>query len=77
MSCKYAALAGIPGQGAHSYRIAGVAAFDLGLTLILAYAFHRLFGIGYWFALLLSLLLGVVAHRLFCVRTAVDRLLFP
>ena len=77
MSCKYAALAGIPGQGVHSRRIAGVAAFDLGLTLILAYAVHRLFAIGYGKALLLSLLLGVVAHRLFCVRTAVDRLLFP
>lgn len=77
MSCAYANLAGRPGVGAHSYRFLGVAAFDLGLTLILAYAVHRLFLIGYGSALLICLLLGVIAHRLFCVRTAVDRFLFP
>lgn len=77
MSCKYANLAGRPGVGAHSYRIAGVAALDLGLTLILAYAVHRLFSIGYVSALLICLLLGVILHRMFCVRTTVDRLLFP
>jgi len=61
----------------HSRRFLGVAAFDLALTFALAYALSRLFSMRYLAALALSLLLGVVAHRLFCVRTTVDRLLFP
>lgn len=55
----------------------GVAAFDVLGTVLLAYFLHRLtgkFGFAAWLAATFAA--GIVAHRVFCVRTTVDRALF-
>ena len=31
----------------------------------------------YYLAVLISFIIGIVVHRLFCVRTTIDKLLFP
>lgn len=65
----------------HAARMFGVAVNDVMATLIVAaavaLAFHRKSFVKYFFAWSVALFaLGVAAHRLFCVRTRVDRLLF-
>ena len=80
--CKYRNALGVPGKGAHSIRLGGVAGggvavVDVLLTIvgayIIAYFAHTSFA---WTAAGLFLL-GIILHRLFCVRTTIDKLLFP
>lgn len=76
MLCEYRDAAGRPGEGVHRFRIGGVAAVDLGLTLLAAWVVSRVFRVALWKAVLGLLLLGVVVHRVFCVNTALNRKLF-
>ena len=79
--CKYANLFGAPGTGAHSFRIFNIAIVDLVLTIILAYVVHIFFLKKYishfWATLIAAFILGIIVHRLLCVRTTIDKLLFP
>ena len=74
--CKYKDYLGKPDQGVHSYRFGGVAIIDVIMTILGAFLISR-YG-GYSFAITLGSLfvLGVFMHRLFCVRTTIDRILF-
>ena len=77
MFCEYKNIFGKVAQGVHSYRIANIAVVDVVLTILFAYIIHYFmpqYGFGY--VLLILFLLGIVIHRLFCVRTTIDRLLF-
>lgn len=74
--CKYRDALGVPGQGAHAYRFMGIAIVDLVLTLVAAILIARLAGWSFIYVLAGLLGLGVALHRIFCVRTTVDRLLF-
>lgn len=75
--CQYKNLFGEPGKGVHSYRIGGIAAVDLGLTILAAFIISFLFKTNFIVTLLVLLLLGIILHRIFCVRTTVDKFLFP
>ena len=79
--CKYANLFGAPGTGAHRFRIFNIAIVDVTLTIIGAYVVHIFFLKKYiphfWATLLFAFILGIIVHRLFCVRTTIDKLLFP
>ena len=74
--CKYANAFGEPGKGAHSYRIFSVAAVDLGLTLIAAHYVAKWYGLSFAEAATTLILLGIVAHRVFCVNTTLNVALF-
>lgn len=76
MLCAHRHVLGKPGEGVHRFRIAGVAAVDLGLTVAVAWLISTYWRLAFWKVLAVLLLLGVLAHRLFCVDTAVDRWLF-
>ena len=78
MACKYSEIFGKTGEGAHSFRILDVAIIDVIFTIVGAYVIHRLVLPQYPFLFVLIMLfaLGIVMHRLFCVRTTVDKLLF-
>jgi hypothetical protein len=67
---------GRPGEGVH-FHVFGIAIFDLALALALAWILSD--GTGASFAKWAAgvLLLGIVAHRIFGVRTAIDKALFP
>lgn len=71
--CKYRSILGNPGQGVHSFRIFNVAVVDVVLTVLAAVLISRRH---FWKVLLALFVAGIVAHRVFCVRTTVDRLLF-
>ena len=79
--CKYRDALGVPGKGAHSYRLFGVAIVDVVLTVIAAWLIKWLIDwawkpVNFWYVLGGLFVAGIVLHRLFCVRTTVDRLLF-
>lgn len=74
--CKYRDALGVPGQGVHAYRFMGVAIVDVVLTVIVAALIAVISGWPFVYVLGGLLVLGVIAHRLFCVRTTVDKLLF-
>jgi mannose/fructose/N-acetylgalactosamine-specific phosphotransferase system component IID len=78
MFCKYKNALGKPKQGLHKYRIFNIAIVDVLLTIACAYIFYLFNPKFNFFVILLCLfVLGIILHRLFCVRTTVDKLLFP
>jgi len=82
--CAYKDIFGVPGTGLHSYRIMNIAIVDVLTTLILAFVIHQIIleswldihWISIWWVLAACFISGIIAHRLFCVRTTVDKLLF-
>jgi hypothetical protein len=65
------------GKGIHSYRIFNIAIADVLFTIIGAYIIHFFIPKYSFISILISLfILGIILHRLFCVRTTVDKLLF-
>ena len=75
--CKYKNALGIPNTGVHSYRLFGVAIVDVILTILAAIIISYLFKIPILYTTVTLFILGIILHRLFCVRTTVDKLLFP
>jgi hypothetical protein len=75
--CKYKNILGVPGKGVHSYRIFNIAIVDVLLTLILAYIISYIFKKSFFWVSVILFILGIILHRLFCVRTTIDKLLFP
>lgn len=75
--CPYRNLLGKIGEGVHAYRIANIAIVDVILTILGAALLHMVFPSYRFLTILVVLfLLGIILHRLFCVRTTVDRILF-
>jgi hypothetical protein len=74
--CKYKNILGIPSQGPHSYRIFNIAVVDVILTIILAYITSYIYNISFVKTSITLFILGILLHRLFCVRTTIDKLLF-
>lgn len=79
--CEYRAILdpifGVEGKGVHSYRIANIAIVDVIATLILAYIISVSFNISYIYSAVSMFILGIILHRVFCIRTTVDKALFP
>ena len=76
--CKYKDLFGKPGEGLHRYRIFNLALVDIFATLVLAWVLQRFYFIyrDYLSVLLFTFIVGILLHRLFCVRTTIDKFLF-
>ena len=80
MPCEYKNMFGKLGEGIHSYRIADVAVLDFGVTFVAAYILYYFFLYKYYplsYVVIGLFLVGIVAHRFFCVRTTIDKFLFP
>jgi len=75
--CKYKNSLGIPKKGIHSYRFLGVSIADVIMTIIAAMLISYFFKISFLYTSISLFVLGIILHRLFCVRTTVDKLLFP
>jgi len=78
MFCEYKNIFGQVAQGAHSYRIADIAVVDVIATILVALVIYHFWPkCGFGYILLTLFLLGIIMHRLFCVRTRIDKLIFP
>jgi len=75
--CPYKNMFGKSGEGVHAYRIANIAVMDVMMTVIVAVVLSKIFMIAFWKMLVGLLILGIVVHRQLCVRTTIDKWLFP
>ena len=75
--CQYKNLFGPPGQGIHAFKIYGISIWDTLITLICAIFIAWVAKWSYVYTIIGVFISGVVIHRLFCVRTGVDKILFP
>jgi len=75
--CKYKNSLGEPNKGVHSYRLFGVAIADVIMTLIGAFVISKIYNYSFFYTSLILFTLGIILHRLFCVRTTIDKLVFP
>jgi len=76
--CKYSNIFGEVGKGAHKYRIWNIAIVDVVATIFVSGLLYFLFGqnIPFLYILVGMFILGIILHRLFCVRTTIDKILF-
>ncbi len=75
--CKYKDALGIPGKGFHSIRFMNLAINDVIGTLIVAFIISYYTKYSFIYISIFLFVLGIILHRLFCVRTTIDKLLFP
>ena len=76
MICDFKNIFGKPKEGVHSLRFMNIAIVDFLLTILLAVFIAKFFNINIFAAVLSTFLLGIAAHRIFCVKTTVDSALF-
>jgi hypothetical protein len=74
-NCQFANILGAPGTGIHSIRVFNVAIVDVLLTFVLAYFTKNFFPFNYWTVLLIWFIVGIIVHRLFCVKTTVGNII--
>ena len=78
MLCEYSELIGKVGEGIHSYRLFNIAILDVIVTMIGAYFLQKKFFSNYSYlqVLIVVFIVGIISHRIFCVRTTIDKMLF-
>lgn len=75
--CPYKNIFGKPNAGIHKYRFLNIAIVDFIETVIAAWILSYFLKYPFWQILLGLFIVGIILHRLFCVRTTIDKLLFP
>jgi hypothetical protein len=72
----YRHLLGVEGQGVHSIRLFDIAIVDLALTVIGAWFLSKLFKVSFVWTFVALMILGLILHRLFCVKTTMTTWVF-
>ena len=72
--CQYKSVFGEPGKGVHSLRIFGFALVDVLLTIIVAFAIAHYFNKNVIVVFIVLLAIAVFLHWLFCVDTALNKM---
>ncbi len=76
MFCKYRHMFGEERKGFHSYRVFDIAIGDFFLTVLLAFGISYIFNTNFFITLVIVLTIGIIVHRLFCVNTKINTILF-
>jgi hypothetical protein len=74
--CQYKDALGKPGVGIHSYRIFNIAIVDVIMTFIGAFIISYFLNISFIRTSIYLFILGIILHRIFCVKITIDKLLF-
>lgn len=74
--CRYKDIFGVPGKGIHSYRIFGFATLEVLLLPLVALLIAYNFNYKFWNVFFILFILGIMLHRVFCVKTTLDVMLF-
>lgn len=74
--CKYKDVFGKPNTGAHSFRIFNIAVVDVVLTILLAYVISKGFNLKFFKVLIVTFLVGIFFHYIFCVNSTVNNFIF-
>jgi hypothetical protein len=75
MSCPYANVLGVPGEGVHAARIFGIAQNDLIMTIIAAIITAYALNISFLFSFTTWFVAGEVLHYLFGTNTAIIKMI--
>ena len=75
--CKFKDILGKPNEGSHSIRVFDIAIIDFMGTIFGAWLVSYFFKLPFLYLLVVFFALGILAHRIFCVRTTIDKILFP
>jgi len=82
MSCKYSGIFGEPGTGVHSIRLFNVAVVDVISTIIAAFITNYLIygnkrtNESLLIITVIWFIAGIIFHRLFCVNSTINKLIF-
>lgn len=76
MFCKYKHIFGKEKEGIHSYRVFDIAIVDVIGTIIVALMLGMIFKWNIVLTILIAFLTGIVLHRLFCVNTTINKIIF-
>lgn len=80
--CKYKDMFGKPNEGVHSIRFFGFAFIDLFMTFIASFIFSYLMikmlkiNLSWIYYFIILMILAIFMHKLFCVETALNKLIF-
>jgi len=74
--CKYKNFFGEPNVGLRKYRIFDIAILDTVVTILVVYLLCLITKWPFWSTLVIVFVLGIIAHKMFCVRTGIDKMLF-
>ena len=74
--CRYKDLFGKPREGLRRYRIFDISLYDVIPVILIGILLSWVTKINIWIVLFVLFLSGILAHRLFCVRTTMDKLFF-
>ena len=74
--CKYKDIFGKPREGVHSYRFLDFAIIDIIFTIIGAYIISKYSNYNFYKILLFLFILGIILHKLFCVNTKLNSIIF-
>jgi hypothetical protein len=75
--CKYKNIFGEPNKGwREKHRILGISYIDALVVIVFGIAISYIFNIPLSYTLVFLFILGIIFHRLFCVRTTMDIYLF-
>lgn len=75
--CQYKNALGEPHKGVHSRRFMGLAIVDVLATIVCAAIIAFVWKLSFVYTAIILFVAGIVLHRLFCVRTTIDKMLFP
>lgn len=76
MFCKYRDIAGKPRTGFHKTRFLDIAIYDLLGTIVIAIAIANVLQFNFIYTFICLLCLAILVHRLFCVNTKVNTIIF-
>jgi hypothetical protein len=76
MFCKYRHIFGEERKGFHSFRVLDVAIGDVIGTVLVSLLIAYYFNVSLAKTLLVAFVIGIVAHRLFCVNTKINTIIF-
>lgn len=74
--CKYKHVFGKEKEGFHKQRLFGLALYDVLGTIIGAWLISTAFQLDFWIVLVCSFILAIILHRLFCVNTTINKMIF-
>jgi len=74
--CPYKHMFGEPSEGVHSHKIFNLAIVDVLSVFLAAYFISQYYKYNFYEVSIVLFLSGIILHRLFCVRSTIDKLLF-
>ena len=74
--CKYSNIFGEPNTGLHKYRFLDLAIIDVLLTVLLGFFISKIFKKTFWKVIIVLFLIAIIFHRIFCVNTTINKLIF-